>query len=149
MPRTVSVSTTIDAPPSRVFAILADPRRHPEIDGSGTVQSVGDGPRRLHLGSTFRARMTLLGVPYPVRNRVVEFEDGTRIAWRHIAPHRWRYELEPTSDGGTQVTETWDASYYPGPTGLWLDVAGYADRNGKGMEATLTKLKTIAESAQG
>jgi uncharacterized protein YndB with AHSA1/START domain len=142
----VSTSTTIDAPPSRVFAILADPRRHPKIDGSGTVQSVTGDPARLHLGSRFGARMRLLGAPYPVRNRVVEFEDGSLIAWRHIAPHRWRYELAPTAEGGTRVTETWDTSRYPGPTALWLKVGGYPERNRRGMEATLVKLKALAES---
>ena len=34
----VSASTTIAAPPAVVFAILADPRQHARIDGSGTVQ---------------------------------------------------------------------------------------------------------------
>jgi hypothetical protein len=35
---------------------------------------------------------------------------GRLIAWRHVGPHRWRYELEP-DPAGTRVTETWDASY--------------------------------------
>ncbi len=34
----VSASTTVAAPPATVFAILADPRQHPRIDGSGTVR---------------------------------------------------------------------------------------------------------------
>ncbi len=143
--RIVSSTITIDAPPSRVFSVLADPRRHPEIDGSGSVERMTDGPSRLRLGSQFGASMKLFGAPYRIRNTVVEFEEGTRIAWRHLGPHRWRYELELTPEGGTKVTETWDASYYPGPTGKWLDVAGFPERNRKGIEATLVNLKAAVE----
>ena len=38
-----SASTTIDAPPADVFAILADPRQHARIDGSGTVRGSVSG----------------------------------------------------------------------------------------------------------
>jgi uncharacterized protein YndB with AHSA1/START domain len=144
--RIVSASITIDAPPDTVFAILADPRRHSEIDGSGTVRAITGGPTRLELGSRFGADMKLFGAPYKIRNKVVEFEEGSRIAWRHIGPHRWRYELEPTADGGTHVTETWDATYYPGPTGRWLDVAGFPERTRTAIEGTLVKLKAAAEA---
>src|SRR5207253_2743607 len=36
----VSASTTIDAPPAVVFAIVTDPRQHARIDGSGSVRGV-------------------------------------------------------------------------------------------------------------
>lgn len=142
----VSSSITIAAPPSRVFEILVDPRRHGEIDGSGSVRAITSGPTRLRLGSRFGASMKLFGTPYRIRNKVVEFDEGSRIAWRHFGPHRWRYQLEPTEDGGTRVTETWDASYYPGPTGKWLDVAGFPDRTRTAIEGTLVKLKAAAEA---
>ena len=45
----VSSSTVIEASPARVFAILADPRQHPRIDGSGTVTGTISGPDRLEL----------------------------------------------------------------------------------------------------
>ena len=49
-----------------------------------------------------------MGIPYKIRNTVTEFEEGRRIAWRHAGGHVWRYLLEP-ADGGTLVTEQWDA----------------------------------------
>ena len=104
-----SASTTIAAPPATVFAILADPRQHPRIDGSGTVKGSISGPERLELGSEFGMDMKQ-GAPYKIKNKVVEFEPDRLIAWRHMGPHRWRYELDPTADGGTAVTETWDLS---------------------------------------
>ncbi len=55
--------------------------------------------------------MRLWGVPYRVRNRVVEFEENRLIAWRHFEPQHWRFELQPTKSG-TRVTETFDYSYW-------------------------------------
>ena len=144
--RVVSASTTIAAPPEVVFAIVADPRQHPRIDGSGSVQSIIKGPERLAKGDTFGVSMKLFGLPYTIRNQVVEFEDGRLIAWRHFAPHRWRYELEPTADGGTHVTETWDATRH---SALWfagLRATGFPERNRQGIEATLERLKDAAEA---
>src|SRR6478609_11379806 len=109
----VSASTTIAASPEVVFSILADARQHARIDGSGTVRGVVDGPDRLELGSEFGMSMKM-GAPYRIKNRVVEFEEGRLIAWRHLGAHRWRYELESQGDGSTLVTETWDLSHCNG-----------------------------------
>ena len=114
--RTVSARTTVDAPPHVVFAIVADPRQHARIDGSGSVQDLIEGPDRLSQGAEFGVRMKMFGLPYKIANTVVEFEEDRLIAWRHFGGHRWRYELEPTDDGGTVVTETFDYSRY---NALW------------------------------
>ncbi len=105
-----TASTTIAAPPATVFAILSDPRQHPRIDGSGNVKGSISGPDSLELGSEFGMDMKQ-GASYKIKNTVVEFEQDRLIAWRHMSPHRWRYELSPTADGGTAVTETWDLSH--------------------------------------
>lgn len=119
-PRTdgaVSVERVVPAPADRIFDLLAHPDRHPELDGSGTVQRPRSSGRRVGLGDTFGMNMHW-GVPYSTRNVVVEFEEGRRIAWRTLAPkplhllftgRTWRYELEPV-EGGTLVRETWDPS---------------------------------------
>ena len=73
--RVVTVERVIPAPPERIFAILADPRRHPEVDGSGTVrQAAPAGPSRLSQGAKFGMAMKF-GMPYRMVNTVVEFED--------------------------------------------------------------------------
>jgi len=143
--RIVSADIHVDAPPGVVFAILTDPRQHPRIDGSGSVQEVVAGPDRLtRKGDTFGVAMKL-GVPYRIRNKVVEYDADRRIAWRHFGAHRWRYELLP--DGtGTRVTETWDASRWHAFGFAVLERLGFPERNRQGIEATLVRLKDAAEA---
>jgi uncharacterized protein YndB with AHSA1/START domain len=113
---TVRVERTIAAPPEAIFDLLADPARHREIDGSGTVRAARGESERLRLGSTFGMSMRM-GLPYSMVNTVVELEENRRIAWQTRGPsvlrvvggRIWRYELEPV-EGGTRVRETWDIS---------------------------------------
>lgn len=145
-PQTVSSRTTIAAPPAVVFGIVADPHQHPRIDGSGSVQSVIDGPDRLEKGAEFHVSMKLFGLPYKITNHVVEFEADRRIAWRHFGGHRWRYELTPTDDGGTEVVETFDYSRYPWFGKAIIEGLGFPGRNQRGIEDTLQRLKAAAET---
>lgn len=144
--RTVSATTTIDAPPEVVFGIVANPHQHARIDGSGSVQSVVEGPDRLAAGAQFDVSMRMFGVPYTISNRVVEFEPDRRIAWRHFGGHRWRYELEPAEGERTRVTETFDYSRYNRAWRTVITVAGFPGRNRRGIEATLVRLKQAAEA---
>ncbi len=136
MSRSVSRSAVVPAPPEEVFALLADPRRHAEVDGSGTVRSALRAPERLSLGARFGMRMRL-GVPYAITSEVVEFEEDRRIAWRHLGHHVWRYELEEV-DGGTRVTETFD--WGPARAPRVLELLGYPARNARSIEQTLERL---------
>jgi hypothetical protein len=93
MPRFVSRSRIVAASPEAIFALLANPARHHEIDGSGTVISAqDDAPARLSLGSKFGMSMKV-GVPYRIENTVVAFVENETIAWKHFGGHVWRYEL--------------------------------------------------------
>ena len=141
----VSESIQIAAPASRIFDILAAPRRHVEIDGSHMLRRCLDGPGRLGLGSEFVMSMRLWGFPYRVRNRVVEFEENRLIAWRHFEPQHWRFELVPT-ESGTRVTETFDYSYWTPAGRLLLVALGWPRRNKLAITKTLALL---ARTAQG
>lgn len=135
--RSVSRSAVVAATPEQVFDLLADPRQHPELDGSGSVRGALGGPARLGPGARFGMRMHL-GVPYVIRNQVVEFEEGRRIAWRHFGRHVWRWQLERVPEG-TLVTETFD--WAPALAPRVLELARVPERNTRGIEATLARLK--------
>lgn len=141
-PLVISRSIRIDASPERVFDLLADPRRHPDFDGSGSVKGSISGPQRLSLGDKFGMDMRIV-VPYRVSSQVKEFEEGRRIAWAHLGGHRWRYQLESLPDGGTEVTETFDATTARSARALKL-MDAYR-RNARGIEETLPRLKALAE----
>lgn len=146
---TVSVQRVIAAPPERIFDILADPHRHPEFDGSGSVQeATPESPHRLGLGDKFQMSMKL-GVGYSMMNTVTEFEENRVIAWSpkpaggrgaRFIGRIWRYQLEPV-DGGTKVTETWDISKEGLRLVLRVVAAG---RTRKSMEKSLERLASLA-----
>ena len=140
----VSASIEIAAPAPRIFDILADPRRHVEIDGSRMIRGCLDGPERLGLGSEFVMSMRFSGIPYRVRNRVVEFEENRLIAWRHFEPQRWRFELE-RAESGIRVTETFDYSYWPRVGRLLLIGLGWTGRNEPAITKTLALLASAAQ----
>ena len=141
----VSVTREIEASPEAIFDLLADPARHGDIDGSGTVQDVRGGSQRLSLGSRFGMSMKFGPLPYRVSSTVVEFEENRLIAWAHFGKHRWRYELEPL-DGGkrTRVTETFDWSTSAFPKGI--ELAGYPKKHPANMEASLERLAALVEN---
>jgi uncharacterized protein YndB with AHSA1/START domain len=143
---TESVERIIPAPPEEIFALLADPRRHKDFDGSGTVRSAKNVPDHLELGSKFGMSMHL-GIPYSMTSTVIEFEPNRRIAWQTWAPgmaHRlaggriWRYQLEPV-EGGTLVRETWDISQER----LKAIVQPARAKTIAGMTKTLERIETL------
>jgi len=122
----ISVSATVDAPVERVFALLADPDRHPDIDGSGTVRA-----SHTHLAITEEGDVFVMEMNNPTRghyrveNHVVRYESDRALAWKPAAPgkapsgHVWIWELAPDTgahgDDRTVVTHTHDWSEVTDP----------------------------------
>jgi hypothetical protein len=140
-PRKVSRSAVVGVPAAELFDMVADPRRHGELDGSGTVVGAVDGPARLAMGAEFTVRMRMYGMPYRITSKVTEFVDGQVVEWRHPMGHRWRWELSPAADGITQVTETFDYSGISPVRARMLEAFMMARQNGRGIEATLRQLQ--------
>ena len=138
--RAVSDSRFIPASPSEVFALLADPSRHHEIDGSGMVQSSRNGSTTLTLGTRFGMDMKLGPLPYRMSSTVVEFEQDTLIAWAHFGRHRWRYQIE-AAEGGCTVTETFDWSTARSPK--FIELMSYPAKNLQAIVATLDRLEAL------
>jgi hypothetical protein len=141
----VSESAVIAATPQELFDIVADPAMHPVIDGSGSVRAVRQGgPARLEQGAKFSMDMKL-GASYKIMNIVVEFDEPHQLGWRHFNGHVWRYIFEPV-EGGTRVTEQWDATKVRNR--IFLRLMGFPQRNRAGIQGTLKRLAEITAAKQ-
>lgn len=141
-PRIKSARITINAPATKIFELLADPKRHMDFDGTRTIQSNISGPARLSLGSKFGMHMKL-GINYRILNQVVEFEEGKHIAWRHFGRWRWIYDLRSITPTQTEVTETFDGTTSISQT--WLKARKAYPWTQIAVAKTLVRLKDLAE----
>lgn len=121
----VSVTRRIPAPVGLVFAVLAEPRRHQQLDGSGMLRGTDFTGRITEVGQVFVMRMHHgpLG-DYEMINHVAELEQDRRIAWEPESGrghpdvgtdqarwgHRWAFGLTADGESHTVVTHTWDCS---------------------------------------
>ena len=122
----VFASTTIDATPAAVFAVLADPSAHAAIDGTGWVRESLDRDHLLAAGQVFRMAMYHPNHPdkdYKIANLVEVFDSPRAIAWKpgtespetgelSFGGWTWRHDLA-TGPSGTTVTLTYDWSVVP------------------------------------
>jgi len=139
-----SARIAINAPAEKIFAILSNPHRHKEIDGSHTIRENISGPDKLVLGSKFGMKMRL-GVNYRIKNTVVEYQENSLIAWRHVGRWIWRYELVNIAPQMTQVTETFDASRAPLIAKAWLSLRKAYPWTQRAVAKTLVQLKSNCE----
>jgi hypothetical protein len=142
-PGRVCRSVEVGAAASELFAIVADPRRHHELDGSGTVFDNVSAPAELTAGSRFSTKMRMFGVPYRITSTVTAITPDSLIEWRHPVGHHWRWEFEEVGARRTRVTETFD---YRDAGALkarlkYYDRMGFTKANVRGIEATLLKLR--------
>lgn len=123
--RKIQVSKVIGAPAEDIFALLADPDRHTDLDGTGFLRGVeGESQPLVAIGQTFTMNMhqDALG-DYRMINAVTALVQGARIGWEpkmdpscelasklgdmQVGGHTFTYDLREV-DGGTEVTETYD-----------------------------------------
>jgi uncharacterized protein YndB with AHSA1/START domain len=142
-PRQVSRSVEVAAPAAELYAMAADPRRHRELDGSGTVRDNVRAPGELAVGAKFSTNMKMYGVPYRITSTVTALKPNEVVEWRHPAGHRWRWEFQELSPTLTRVTETFDYR----DAGAIKNTLKYYERigackaNAAGIEATLAGLR--------
>jgi uncharacterized protein YndB with AHSA1/START domain len=147
-PLPISASVRIDAPPHRVWAVVADVARMPEWSPE---------LRRLKvLGTPVRLGSTLLGlnrrgwVVWPTSSTVTRLEPGRAVAWRtRESGATWTYELEP-SGAGTTLTARRDLPAYTLGTSLLGPVIGGAEGHdhelAAGIATTLDRIKRVVEA---
>ncbi|MBC3192288.1 SRPBCC family protein [Pseudonocardia sp. C8] len=123
---TMVVTRTVATTPEHVFAVLADPTRHAEVDGTGWVGDALDARRLTASGQTFRVAMYHPDHPdgnYEIENLVEVCDPPRTISWKpgyddgtgtiRYGGWTWRYDLAPIGDGATAVTLTYDWSGVP------------------------------------
>jgi hypothetical protein len=142
-PPQVCRSVEVSAPAAELYGWAADPRRHHELDGSGTVGDNIKVPAKLDVGSKFSTKMKMFGVPYRITSRVTALKPNQLIEWRHPAGHHWRWEFESLSPTLTRVTETFDYSRAGALKNAlkYYELTGFRKANATGIEATLAKLR--------
>lgn len=139
-PRQVSRSVEVAAPAAELFAMAADPRRHRELDGSGTVRDNVKAPAEITVGSKFSTNMKMFGLPYRITSTVTALQPDELVEWRHPEGHRWRWEFEALSPSLTRVTETFDYRNGGALKLKFYELSRVPKANAKGIEATLTRL---------
>jgi uncharacterized protein YndB with AHSA1/START domain len=108
----------IDAPPDKVFAVLADVAHHDDLAGSGEVKSIrilSEG--EVHVGTEWEADEEIKAgrstQRFTARSTVREYDPPRAFSWTSMPPSsakpvprriQWWYQLTP-DHGGTRVVE--------------------------------------------
>ncbi|MGH3397869.1 MAG: SRPBCC family protein [Streptosporangiaceae bacterium] len=143
-PRVVSTSREIAADAGRIFDLIADPAQQPRWDGNDNLAEAAAGQRVRQAGDMFTMTLKRGQVR---ENHVVEFDEGTLIAWTPAEPgqpppgHLWRWELEPAGPARTRVTHTYDWTRLTDEGRLPRARATTADKLG----SSLDRLAALAE----
>ena len=146
----VSASREIASGAHQIFELIADPAQQPRWDGNDNLAEARSGQRIRAAGDVFTMTLTkgLNGNVFR-ENRVVEFEEGRRIAWLPSEPgeeppgHLWRWELQPVDETHTRVTHTYDWSGLTDEMRLPRARATTVDK----LQASLDRLAELAEMA--
>jgi uncharacterized protein YndB with AHSA1/START domain len=156
---TVEVETWIDAPPERVWSLVADVDLMPSM--SSELQSIEwvDGASGPRVGAKFigRSKHEALG-EWAATSHVIEYEPAHVFAWavedRDNPTAVWRFRLEP-KDSGTQLFQWMQMG--PARSGLSFAIDRMPDKEQKivfvrmrefehNMTVTLQHIKKQAEA---
>ncbi len=151
----VSVSIDISAPADAVWALVSDLSRMGEWSPETTKVEWKGGATGPTVGATFTGTNQNGKKKWSTNGRIVEFTEPTDLAWEVTAGPglkiaQWRYRIEPLDQRSCRLTES-TIDHRPG----WMKYVGAlasgvkerAPHNTAGMEATLARIKEVAEFA--
>lgn len=152
-PPTVSVSTTIEADPATVYAMVGDVTRMAEWSPENTGSEWLGGATGPAVGARFKGKNQHGSHGWSTVCEVIEADAGARFAFRTkamgLSVAVWRYRFSGDDAGGCKVTEEWVDERGRVITVAGRFATGVADRaehNRAGMEQTLAALKAAAEA---
>lgn len=108
-PNVIAAETTLRASAEDVYALVANPARHAELDGGTTIRGLNKGSDgEFAEGDTFSQNM-VLGIPYTLPMKVTRAEKNSGVTWTHPGKHTWSWDITDNHDGTVTVRETFDA----------------------------------------
>ena len=135
-PEPHSGSVVVDADPATIYGLVSDVTRTGEWSPicRECWWDEGAGPE---VGAWFTGRNETPDRTWETRSQVVVAETGREFAWQVGGTFvRWGYDLAPTGDGGTDLTESWEFL----PEGL----AMFAEKYGDAAEVEITTRSDLA-----
>jgi hypothetical protein len=141
----------VEAPPERVYAIIADVTRVGELSPvcKAAWWDEGSGPRA---GAWFTGRNEMEGRdPWERRCEIVTAEPGQAFGWvaggREEGVVEWSYRFRPV-ERGTEVEESWKILRMVDRLAALGDevLSSMKVNTESGIEETLANLKRVAES---
>lgn len=147
------VSTHIDAPADRVWALVSDLTRMGEWSPETTKVAWRKGASGPAVGARFRGWNRKGLVRWFTDGVVSDLEPGRALAFEvssaGVPVARWGYRIEPDAGGaGCTLTETWEdhrKGVFKTVTGIAIGVRDRKAHNAEGMEVTLARIKDAAE----
>ena len=137
----IAAETTLRTSAAEVYALLANPARHAELDGGNSIRGLRKGSdSEFSAGDTFSLNM-VLGVPYTLTMKVTRAAKNKGVTWVHPGKHTWAWDIIDHEDGTITVRETFDASKSP-LAGLY-HLSGAFKRNRKNIALSLANLHRI------
>lgn len=153
MAQQAEVSTRVEAPADKVFEMVSDLSRMGEWSPECVRVEWLGGATRTAVGARFKGHNRRGPRRWSTKGKVVVLEPGkvafdiTSVANLPVA--RWTYTVTPEGDGACTLAERWDDRRGPMLNVLGRLATGVKDReehNTKGMEETLQRIKSAAES---
>jgi uncharacterized protein YndB with AHSA1/START domain len=152
--RELRAEAVVQAPPERVWALLADLSRMPEWSPE-LVRMLPLKPGGLRVGQWYLGINHRKAAVWPTRSVVSALEPGRMVAWDTTSSGaRWIWELAPANDDGSATTLVHRRPVPRRITALSrvfapLALGGseeHADELEQGMAQTVVRLKAAAEA---
>jgi len=148
--RELRAETTIAAPPAKVWAVLTDLNRLPELSPE-LMKMLPLKPGGLKVGQQYLGLNKRKAMIWPTRSVVADLEPEKSLAWdTKTSGARWIYELSAEGAGTKVVHRRPVPKKLTLVSKLFAPVAlggndGHADELEVGMATTLERLKAAAE----
>jgi len=142
---TIQKTIDINTPAEKIFEILEDPRRLPEYGpGVSSVEDIRQSDQ--HIGDSFRATYSVLGLHFPMTFTATEYVKPTKLTARFEGGMKgtWNWTLEPRGNT-THLTTGMDYEMAGGILGKAFNAVLVERMNEKNTERLLENLKMISE----